>query len=132
MNYTIEPHPEERLIICSVEPEFDVSREIDDYMAGLQAALDQMPAPAVNVADARNLTVNFGSMTGALSMLTHGTLSVMRHPMLCAAIVITTNPMITLGVRALGQAQYGSLRAMTATTLEEGITLAKNELAARV
>lgn len=129
MPYHIEAHPDQSIIVGSAGAGFDIGEEIEQYLSELKSLLDQMPGPVVYIADARALSMDFGDITGSMGMLTRGDLAVMRHPNLRAVVVITDNALIGMGVKALGQSQYGGLHAFVAPNLDEAVDIARREVA---
>jgi hypothetical protein len=57
----------------------------------------------------RMVRVNFGDMVSQMGSFTKGSTAFLKHPNIRELVIITSSDILTLGAKALGQAQYGRL-----------------------
>src|SRR5689334_12480476 len=94
MPFNVEAYRDDHIINSSVGEDFNINSELVGYLKALLASLDEMDGPSVCIIDTTGLNITFGSMTGALSLITHGELAFLKHQNICALLVITENPLI--------------------------------------
>lgn len=129
MTYSLQVYGDQRIIVGVLGEEFDLGADIEPYVHELGDLLDGMNGPAVYVNDLGSFNLNFADMIGLMASVTRGNLAVMKHPNLLMTIVISTNNMVRLGVNALAQNQYGSLRTEVVPTFQDALAHAARELA---
>jgi hypothetical protein len=128
MAYRLELTPGKRIIFSWISRDFDLQDEFETYLKELRVVLDEMGGPTIFLSDLRDYSVDFGDVTKVLGVMTRGDLAVLNHPNLHKTIVVTEHALVKLGTQALGQNQYGSLRAQVVKTTEEGMEEAEKEL----
>jgi len=129
MSYTIYPHTDLPAIICVLGAEFNLKADMDNVLQELHALLDQVGQPVYYINDISGAKMNFSDLVvGMGAAATAG--GVLRHPNLYELIMLSASDVIRLGVTALGQSQYGGIKARFAKSLDEALTFVRHEVKA--
>jgi hypothetical protein len=127
MSYTLYAHPELPAIILEIGPEFDLKGEMEDVLQDLQKLLDQAGQPVYYINNITGAKLSFGDIVVGMGA-TASAGGVLRHPNLHELIMISASEIIKMGVKALGQAQYGGVKAHTANSLDDALAFVQSEI----
>jgi hypothetical protein len=124
--YKLELHQELPVVVCILGADFDPRRDITEVIKDLKSKFDEANQPIFYINDMSEVKWSFTDvMLGMGAAAAAG--GVMRHPNLREIIVISRSELVRLGVGALGQSQYGGLRARIASNLEEGLNYVRSQ-----
>lgn len=118
--------PGEQIILECIHPDFSIK---DDTIPGNQATvaiLDTAADCVPYVLDLTELRITFSDLVGALAEMTRGEAPATRHPNLRELIIVTQNPILKLGAKALTQDQYGKVPTHVFPTREEALAYARS------
>jgi hypothetical protein len=121
MAYKLEIHPELPVVVCVLGADFDPKRDVGEVIKELKRTFDEAKQPIFYINDMSEVRWSFSDVVLGMGAAASAG-GVMRHPNLREIIVISRSELVRLGVGALGQSQYGGLRARLATNLEEALT----------
>src|SRR5438105_1255172 len=126
MPILIEKQPDEPIITVLATSPIDFKTEIPPAMREFIAILDQAAEPVWDITEARNLPINFSEIVAVLGIISRADIGVVRHPKLAGIALIADNDLLRMGMRALGQAQYGSVQVKVFATLEEAFAFVRS------
>jgi hypothetical protein len=119
MSYLVETQPSVPPVVISVlNADFNPAAELGPALEEIDAAFAAMSEPFYYVSDTHNAHWNFAEMVQAMAASAGHDVRFMKNPYLKEIVVVTDSSLIKMGVSALGQEQYGMVRASTAPTLE--------------
>jgi len=122
MSYIVETqHTVSPVVINVLNEDFSPAQELGAALDEIGAAFDSMTEPFYYVSDTSKAKWNFGEMVQAMSSAASRGMNLLKNPHLKEIIVVTDSSLIQLGVSALGQEQYGMVRARTVPTLEAAL-----------
>jgi hypothetical protein len=132
MSYTVEKLPGEPILISVMGEAYDIGRDVSASAQQLLDLLETMDVPVFLVADMREIRANFGDVVAGLGAATRGEAAVFRHPNIREVVVVTTSDLLGMGAKALGQLQYGGLRASVFESLDEALAYVRDRVAEEV
>jgi hypothetical protein len=121
-NYIITKDPDLPVLCATLLGNFNMQRDVLAYVKSLTAALNSVSEPVFFITDASELSVNFTEMVMGIASVTAGikeSRAVVQHRNIREMIVIAKDRVVTLGARAMKQAQYGGLMVASFSSLEE-------------
>lgn len=122
MSYRIEIQPSVPPVVISVlNADFNPVTELNPVLQEIDSAFASMSEPFYYVSDTHSAHWNFAEMVQAMAASAGRDVSFLKNPYLKQIIVVTDSNLIKLGVSALGQEQYGMVRASTVPTLEAAL-----------
>jgi hypothetical protein len=127
MSYKLELHPELPAVICLLGTDFEPRHDIGDIIKDLKKHFDNAQQPIFYVNDMSEVKWGFSDVVLGMGAAAAAG-GVMRHPNLREIIVISRSELVRLGVGALGQSQYGGLRARIVSNLDEGLNYIKGAI----
>lgn len=127
MAYTITTDPDLPAIVCTLGADFNLKADMENVFQELHRLLDQAGQPVYYVNDITDAKFSFSDIVLGMGMAASAG-GVLRHQNLYEMIVISASDVVKLGVKALGQAQYGGLNARIANNLDEATSFIKAEV----
>jgi hypothetical protein len=132
MSYTVKKLPGEPILISVMGEAYDIGRDASASAQQLLDLLETLDVPVFLVADMREIRANFGDVVAGLGAATRGEAAVFRHPNIREVVVVTTSDLLGMAAKALGQLQYGGLRASVFETLDEALAYVRDRVAEEV
>lgn len=127
MSYIVETQRTVSPIVINVlNEDFNSAKELGPVLDDISLAFDSMSEPFFYVSDTSKAKWNFSEMVQAMSTATGRGIGMLKNPHLKEIIVVTDSSLIRMGVSALGQEQYGMVRARTVPTLEVALDYINN------
>jgi hypothetical protein len=132
MSYTVKKLPGEPILLNVVGKAYDIGRDAPAACQELFDLLEALDAPVFLVVDARELKANFGDVVVGLGATTREGVAVLKHPNIREIVLVTTSGLVSMGVKALGQVQYGGLKSSAFETLDEALAYVRDRVAEEV
>jgi hypothetical protein len=126
MTYKLYAHDELPAIICELGPDFSLKDDMENVLKELSGLLDKAGGPVYYVNDITGAKLTFGDIVLGMGMAASAG-GVMRHPNLHELITVSASDIVKLGVKALGQAQYGGIKARIASSVDEALAFIQTE-----
>jgi hypothetical protein len=124
--YDIQWLPGENIVVECISADFSIKDDTIPSNRVIIALLESVPGPMPYILDVTDISVTFGDMVGVLGAGTRGEAPAYIHRNISELLVVTQSVLITLGVQALAQAQYGGLKTHIFSTREEALTYARS------
>lgn len=122
MSYVVETqHKASPVVINILNDDFNAGKELGPALEEIKAAFGAMTEPFYYISDTTRAKWNFGDMIQAMAASAGRDISFLKNPHLKEIIVVTDSSLIQMGVSALGQEQYGMVKAKTVPTLEAAL-----------
>lgn len=122
MSFSVQINPDHPNVIVNVlYSDFNPGKELAAVLDELQAAFESMTGPFYYISDTSEAKWGFGDMVQAMAASAGRSTGFLKNPMLQEIIVISTSNLINIGVKALGQGQYGFLNARTMASQQEAL-----------
>ncbi|MGF1503741.1 MAG: hypothetical protein ACFB51_01190 [Anaerolineae bacterium] len=117
--FTVRRHAELPAVITWLSAEYNTREYYPAYDAALRGLLDSLEEPVHLITDTRQLTMNFADLVRGLANTSTGSDPLTRHPMIRQIMVVTTDPLIDFGAKALEREEYGHVKVAVVATLED-------------
>ncbi|MFN8374983.1 MAG: hypothetical protein U0694_19170 [Anaerolineae bacterium] len=127
MAYKLERYQDLPVVVCVLGAQFDPKRDIGEVIKDLKKNFDEADQPIFYINDMTDVKWGFSDVVLGMGAAASAG-GVMRHKNLREIIVISKSELVRFGVGALGQAQYGGLRARIANTLDEALNYVRGEV----
>lgn len=126
MTYKLYTHDQLPAIFCELGADFSLRDDMENVLGSLQDLLDKADQPLYYINDLTGARLSFGDIVLGMGMAASAG-GVLRHPNLREMIIISASDVIKLGVKALGQAQYGGINARIATDMDQAVAFVQGE-----
>jgi hypothetical protein len=126
MSYKVNLHPELPVVVCELGADFEPRNDIGEIIKDLTRHFDEAKQPIFYINDMSGVRWSFSDVVLGMGAAAAAG-GVMRHKNLREIIVISSSDLVRFGVNALGQAQYGGLRARLVNNIQEGLDYVKAE-----
>lgn len=117
MSYRIEWVPEDSIVLLKLSSEWHIDVMPESNQA-LAVVMNQTNQSFTLLMDVLDINIGFGDLVQGMSLVTKGESAPFTHPNIKQIIVVTKSGMISMAAKALGQVQYGQLRAEVFDTIE--------------
>jgi hypothetical protein len=126
--YSIVQYPGEPVITVTLRGAFSVASHLSSLNEEVQRVLDATQ-PVFYIVEVCDLKVTFEDLVVGSSTSARGAGAILHHPNIRELIVVTTDRLITLGVRGLQSPAFGLDRVSVFETLEDAMTHCREKIA---
>jgi hypothetical protein len=120
MPITIEPRPQERILLTTYDQPFDADIDVGQAVVAINEFAPKVEGAFFVLVDLRRVDLPFGGLVMALGTLRH-------LPDGVHFVIIGSGDMVTLAAEAAKQKQYGEYRIPVFATPEEALNHVANE-----
>lgn len=118
MTYRLEKLPGQPIVQWTIHEGFRLSDDLPAFISDARHMLENGTEDVYYLADARKLNAGFTDLLFALATLALGEMAILKHPRIIQIVGVGQGFLIEMAIKALGQAQYGSLPVSFHHTLE--------------
>lgn len=120
MSFTVQKHPTLPAIICTLNKDYNVAKQMaltDQAVLQILENADQ-PLYLINIFD---LAISLDEIVAAANHVAHDPAAGWHHPKTKQVLVVTENAILRLAAKGMDSAPFGNLRISIFPTLDEAL-----------
>lgn len=129
MPCTLEKLPDAPIVVFTQGPDSDEAAEIRSVVADVMALLDQQTSQVFLILDVRNSQASLDELIRAATLLARSENSMLHHRNIRRNVYVSARALMTMAVKGLASATFGSVRIAMFATLDEALDYCRGQLA---
>jgi hypothetical protein len=129
MEDRISLYPNEPILVATLDTTFSVTRDMSTVISQATQILDSVEQPVFYIVDVRQMRVTFEDLVASTNASARGDSSYLHHPNIRELIVVSTDRLVTLGVKGLQAPVFGIGALSVFGTLEEALAYCREKVA---
>lgn len=118
MNYIIESHTAEQVILLTALPDFSIRAEIQTAIAHIKRLLHELPAPCCLILDIRQAHQSIDDVVVGANVLARGEAPLLHDPQIGCLVAVVDQPLLQFASRGLDSDIFGHIRVQVCSTLD--------------
>ncbi|MGF1505188.1 MAG: hypothetical protein ACFB51_08700 [Anaerolineae bacterium] len=129
MNYTLTTYTDLPAVVCIMHADFDAQADLARVIPEVIEAFDGVGSPVYYIVDVGESRWPFPQIVQGLAQVTAAG-AMLRHPNLAEVLVIADSQLVEMGVKALAETQYGSIRTRLVSSVQDGLNTVRSQFEA--
>jgi hypothetical protein len=126
MSYILEKLPNEPIVCVKYNHDFKVAAQMEQVILEIITLLDAQPEPVFLITDTTEMTMGVDDLISATNKAVRQT-KVVTHRNNRLNLVVSTNSLITFGVKGMNTAAFGYLKVEIFRTMDEALAFARSQ-----